>query len=161
MGIDKINEDKSVNYLMTRFKSSDIFIDQKTALHILHTVANIPYYIQFIAYEIWQSIIIADRNKVTINDIDEAIESILMLKSDYYWELTNKQTAYRKKVLYAISSSAVEIFSKQTALKYNLGAASSTQKALEVTIENGIIEHTRGKYEFSDPIYSIFINRFL
>ena len=62
-------------------------------------------------------------------------------------------------MLYAISNSVVEIFSKQTALKYNLGAVSSTQRALEVFIENGIIEHTKEKYEFSDPIYKMFIVR--
>ncbi len=159
MGIDKIDEIKSVDYLKTRFHSSKIKIDQTTAEHLLNVVANIPYYIQFIAYEIWQSLILDNRNKVTLNDIDEAIESILRLKSDYYWELTNNQTVYRKKVLYAISNSVVEMFSKQTAIKYNLGAVSSTQRALEVFIENGIIEHTKGKYEFSDPIYRMFIIR--
>ena len=159
MGIDKISEEKSIEYLTTRFNSSDIDIDKKTVLYLLHSIANIPYYIQFIAYEIWQTIILADGNKVTSSHVDEAIETILLLKSDYYWELTNKQTAYRKKVLYAISNSAIELFSKQTATMYNLGAASSTQKALEVIIEDGIIEHTQGKYEFSDPIYSMFINK--
>ena len=161
MGIDKIDEDKSVEYLKTRFKSSQINIDQITAEHLLHLIANIPYYIQFIAYEIWQSIILTDRNKVTLNDIDEAIESILRLKSDYYWELTNKQTAYRKKVLYTISQSVTELFSKHTTSKYNLGAVSSTQKAIEAFIEDGIIERVQGKYEFSDPVYKIFINRHL
>ncbi len=159
MGINKISEEKSIDYLITRFKSSDIDIDKKTVLYLLHAIANIPYYIQFIAYEIWQSIILANGNKVTLDHIDEAIETILLLKSDYYWELTNKQTAYRKKVLYAISNSAIEIFSKRTAAIYNLGAASSTQKAIEVITEDGIVEHTHGKYEFSDPIYSMFINK--
>jgi len=157
MGIDKINKEKSVDYLITRFKSSDISIDKNTAGHILDSVAHIPYYIQFVAHEIWQSLILNGRNQVTINDIDEAIETILTLKSDYYWELTNKQTPYRKKVLYALSKSAEEIFSKRTADKYNLGAVSSTQKALESFIESGIIERTSNKYEFSDPIYNLFV----
>jgi len=161
MGIDKIDEAKSVEYLKTRFKYSEIDIDQTTAEYLLNVAANIPYYIQFIAYEIWQSIILADRNKIKHSDIDDAIESILNLKSDYYWELTNKQTAYRKKVLYALSQSVIELFSKQTTNKFNLGAVSSTQKAIEAFIKDGIVERVQGKYEFADPIYKTFINKYL
>jgi len=159
MGIDKIKETESIEYLISRFKSSEISISHQTAKHLLLTVANVPYYIQFIAYEIWQSIMLSHRDKVTLNDIDQAVENILQLKADYYWELTNKQTAYRKKVLYALGQSVTELFSKQTADNYNLGAVSSTQKALEAFIEDGIVERIEGKYEFSDPFYSTFINR--
>lgn len=159
MGIDKIKERESIDYLITRFKSSEISISQETAKHLLRTVANVPYYIQFIAYEIWQAIILSERNIVTLNDINEAVENILRLKADYYWELTNKQTAYRKKVLYALGQSATELFSKHSIDKFNLGAASSTQKALQTFIEDGIVERIEGKYEFSDPFYQTFIKR--
>jgi len=159
MGIDKIEEDKSIDYLKTRFASSEIEIDHKTIEYLLSTVANIPYYIQFMAFELWQSIILSDRNKLTTEDIDIAVESILNLKSDYYWELTNKQTSYRKKVLKALSQSVIELFSKHTTDKFNLGAVSSTQKALESFIEDGIVERIGKKYEFSDPFYRRFIQR--
>ncbi len=108
-----------------------------------------------------QTVILAERKQVKHEDIDEAIESILRLKSDYYWELTNKQTAYRKKLLYALSRSVTEVFSKHSTEKFNLGAVSSTQKALEAFIEDGIVERIEGTYEFSDPFYKTFIERHL
>ncbi|NOY50128.1 MAG: hypothetical protein GXO88_06175 [Chlorobi bacterium] len=157
MGLDKIDENKSIDYLKSRFESSGITIDKGTTKYLLSTVANIPYYIQFIAYEIWQALTLADRNKVSANDIDRAVENLLLLKSDYYWELTNKQTVNRKKILYALSQSVTELFSKQTADNFNLGPVSSTQKALEVFVEDGIIERKNEIYEFSDPFYSTFI----
>ena len=50
---------------------------------------------------------------------------------------------------------------KQTSLTYDLGAVSSTQKALKSFINQGIIERINNKYEFSDPIYSMFLSTYL
>ena len=102
-----------------------------------------------------------ERKIVSKKDVDEAAERILILNADYYWELTNRQTAYRKKVLFALSNAVSGLFSKNTAEKYGLGASSSTQKALETFLDDGIIEHITGKYEFSDPFYKIFVQRHL
>ncbi|MCK4921992.1 MAG: ATP-binding protein [Bacteroidales bacterium] len=161
MSINTIEESKSVEYLVSRFKRSDIKIDSDAAMYLLQTVANIPYYIQYIAFEIWQYIILSDKHRVTKDNIDEAFERVLKLKSDYYWELTNKHTAYRKKVLYALSHSVSELFSKKTATDFDLGAVSSTQKAIDVFINEGIIERNQSKYEFSDPMYKRFVNSHL
>lgn len=161
MSINTIEESKSVKYLISRFRRSDIEIDNDTAKYLLQAAGNIPYYIQYIAFEIWQNIILSDKNSITTKYIDEAVKRILELKSDYYWELTNKHTSYRKKVLCALSQSASELFSKKTAKDFDLGAVSSTQKAIDVFINDGIIERNQLKYDFSDPIYKKFINRYL
>jgi len=42
-----------------------------------------------------------------------AIDSIIELKSDYYWELLSKQTNYRKMVLHALSYSDSGLYSKE------------------------------------------------
>jgi DNA polymerase III delta subunit len=90
MSINTIEESKSVKYLISRFRRSDIEIDNDTAKYLLQAAGNIPYYIQYIAFEIWQNIILSDKNSITTKYIDEAVKRILELKSDYYWELTNK-----------------------------------------------------------------------
>ena len=159
MTINTIEENKSVKYLITRFKRSDIEIDTDTAEYLLQTAGNIPYYIQYIAFEIWQNIILSDTDKITTKHVDDAVKRVLELKSDYYWELTNKYTSYRKKVLHALSQSASELFSKKTAQDFDLGAVSSTQKAIDVFISDGIIERNQSRYDFSDPIYKRFINQ--
>ena len=114
-----------------------------------------------ISVQLISSPILSDKKTIATTDIDEAVKRILELKSDYYWELTNKHTGYRKKVLCALSRSASELFSKKTAKDFDLGAASSTQKAIDVFINDGIIERNQSKYDFSDPIYKKFINRYL
>jgi len=157
MSIGKISETKSIEYLKARFSASGIDIDNEIATTILTTAGNVPYYIQFIAYEIWQAAVVDRRNKILSNDVTVAVNNILMLKSDFYWELINKQTSYRKKVLNAVAHAEEELFSNQVAQKYNLGAASTTQKALESFIDDGLVERNNTQFKFSDPFFSMFV----
>ncbi len=159
MTINKIKEEKSINFLVDRFYNSGIALNVDIAKYILQKVENIPYYIQFIAYEIWQFMIVNEKKTITKDFVNDAFERILEIKNDYYWELTNKQTNYRKKILKALSNSSREIFSRNVSEQYNLGATSTTQKALDVFIDDGIIEKFNTNYEFSDPIYKTFIKR--
>ncbi len=158
MNIDVIDKKESIDYLTMRFKNDGIEIDTQTAEYIVIKSQGIPYYIQFIAAEIWQDVINTTK-KVSIETADESVRRIISLKSDYYWELTNKQTNYRKSVLKALSNDAGELFSRATAAKYHLGSASSTQKALESLIVQGIIEKTIKKYSFTDPVFRLFIKQ--
>jgi len=158
MGIGKISEEKSIEFLTSRFRDTGVSIDKKIAIYLLRSVDNIPYYIQFIAFEIWQSAQLNNINVVSTTDIDKALETIIQLKSDYYWEMINKQTSYRKKVLYVLSCGVQEIFSKETTNNYDLGSVSTTQKALDVFIEDGLVEKMDKHYILSDPLFKLFIN---
>jgi AAA+ ATPase superfamily predicted ATPase len=157
MSIGKISETRSIEYLKARFSLSGIAINDEIATTILVTAGNVPYYIQFIAYEIWQSAVLDNRSEIVSGDVLGAVENILMLKSDYYWELINKQTPYRKKVFNAIAHTERELLSGQAAQKYNLGAASTTQKALESFVDDGLVERNNTQYEFSDPFFRMFV----
>ena len=161
MNIDTIDDEKSVKFLQQKFNATNITISESNAKYLISKAGAIPYYIQFIAAEIWQYMTIESETDVTKDHIEKAVLQIIRLKSDYYWELTNKQTANRKKVLFALSKSVDEIFSKSTANLYNLGAGSSTQKALESFIDEGIIEKINKKFEFSDPVYKLFLQTYL
>ncbi len=160
MNIDVIDREESVGYIQSKFKQDNIEIDKETAGYIIEKVFLIPYYIQLISAELWQEVITTSK-KITKETVNKAVEKIIDLKSDYYWELTSKQTTYRKKILKALSEIPDEIFSKETTKRFNLGAVSSTQKALEVLIEQGVVDKINKKYVFTDPIYSEFIKQYL
>ena len=156
MNLDKINIDDSVNYLIRKFSNEKIKISKEVAAYLVNKVNAIPYFIQFVAAEIWQDVI--TKNKVVEKRlVDKSIKSIIELKSDYYWELTSKQTNYRKKVLHALSCSNNGIYAKETIKKFNLGANSTTQKAIATFIDDGIIEKYNNELLFSDPIYKMFL----
>lgn len=156
MNVDIIEKAKSINFLISRFAQDEIDISEESASYLVDKVYGIPYYLQFVAAEIWQEVINTTK-LVTPEIVDKAIEQIIDLKSDYYWELTNKQTNYRKKVLKALSDAVEEIFSSATSVKYDLGAGSSTQKALGSLIEQGIVDKINKTYSFTDPLYQLFL----
>ncbi len=91
MNLDTIDEKHSINYLRNQFSKDKISVSLEVAEYIIKTINSIPYYIQFIAAEIWQQVI-NKKEKITKKHVDDAIKTIIELKSDYYWELTSKQT---------------------------------------------------------------------
>ena len=156
MNLNVINSDDSIHYLEQKFSKDKIRIPKDVSSYLIERVNSIPYYIQFVAAEIWQQVI----NKKEIlkkKHVDLAINRIIELKSDYYWELINRQTNYRKKLLHAISHSNSGIFSKETINKFNLGANSTTQKAVASFLEEGIMEKFNNKLLFSDPLFKEFL----
>ena len=62
-----------------------------------------------------------------------------------------------KKVFNAIAHNERELLSGEAAQKYNLGAVSTTQKALESFIDDGLVERNNTQYEFSDPFFKMFV----
>lgn len=149
----------TVNFLIDRFSLSNIALDEETAIYLIEHAGNIPYYIQFLASEVWQYII----NQKQIVDkevINVCSNKILYLKSDYYLELFDRQTAYQKKLLKALALSETNIFSAGYAKKFRLSAQSTTQKALMGLINSGIIEKNGSEYSFDDPFFKQFILRF-
>lgn len=157
MNLRKIEKEKSIDFLIKTFDDSRMHLAQDIAEYLIDKVDNIPYYIQFLAHQIWESAMINQISEIDRSIVDSSMSSILELKDDYYWELTNRQSSHRKKLLLALSHDVKEIYSENTSRKYDLGTPSSTQKSVEVLINEGIIEKDKEKYEFSDPIYKQFV----
>lgn len=156
MNLNVISKEESLLYLKKKFSIDKIKISKDVANYLIESVNVIPYYIQFVAAEIWQQVV--NRNEILKNKhVDLAINTIIELKSDYYWELIAKQTNYRKKLLHALSYSNNGIYSKETIQKFDLGANSTTQKAIASFIDDGIIEQFNNKLLFSDPIFKKFL----
>lgn len=157
MNLEKMAEEDSVRFLRNAFTSSGVMLSSNIAYFIIRKVDNIPYYIQFLAHQVWEFAMIHNIKNIEESMVDNALQSILELKNDYYWELTNHQSNHRKKLLLALSHDAKELYSDATSKKYELGAASSTQKSLEVLLNEGLIEKNKNSYEFADPLYKTFI----
>ena len=76
MNIGIIDKRDSVDYLIKRFASDEINITKEIASYLVENVQGIPYYIQFVAAEIWQNVI-NEEKEITRSDVDIAILNIL------------------------------------------------------------------------------------
>ncbi|MCL5031589.1 MAG: ATP-binding protein [Bacteroidetes bacterium] len=156
MQIDSLPQKETIDFLIDRFASSGIILEKSLALFLIEQAGNIPYYIQLLAAEVWQYVV----NSTQKSDkelISLCAQKIVDLKSDYYYELYDKQSVYQKKLLKALVISGENIFSSSYTKQFRLTAASTTQKALAGLIEAGIVEKTEGRYFISDPFFKRFI----
>ncbi len=159
MQLGALPEGETVDFLIDGFSRSHIALGREAATRLIAEAGGIPYYIQFLAAEIWQRCI---NRQGTVNDeiIAVCADSILDLKGDYYFELFDRQTAYQKKLLKALAADGQNVFSAEYAGRFRLSAASTTQKALNGLINAGIIEKYQSAYTFDDPFFKRYLLRF-
>ena len=159
MQLDTLPENETISFLKTRFALSNITIDEATAIFLIKQAGNIPYYIQLLAAEVWQYLISSSKDLNT-NIISECAEGIVDLKSDFYFELYDRQSSYQKKLLKSLLISGENVFSADYTKRFRLSATSTTQKALLGLIETGIVEKLGGIYFISDPFFKRFLSRY-
>lgn len=156
MRIEKIPKNEIKTYLKDRFEKSGLKISNQILDSIINISDNIPYYTQFLAFEIWQ---LAFLENVKINEkiLDKAIDKIINNQTDYYVELFEKISNYQKKLLLALIKENSNIFSRDFSEKHNMSSVSSTQRAVNRLIEIGIIEKIGNNFTFSDPLFKRFL----
>jgi len=161
MSIGELPKQETIEYLKNGFSDSGIDIDDEAAGQIIRKSGGIPYYIQFLASELWQQAVNSGNtdNPVDAESIEQCAENILDLKNDFYYELFDRQSMYQKKVLKALAHSGEQVFSADYARTHRLSAPSTTQKAITKLVNSGIIEKQGAEYTFTDPFFKWFVLR--
>lgn len=156
--INKISEKDFQEYISYRFTEARFDYVNDLAERIVRITNNIPYFVQFLASEVWNEGLNNNR-RIRQQELDNAIDKILNNQQDYYIQILDNLSLYQKKVLQALIKSREKIFSEEYRKNYDLGATSSTQRALERLIELEIVEKNEGRIEFTDPFFPVFLLR--
>ena len=152
MHLGPLPKQETIKFLVDRFSRTNISIDHETAAVLIEKAGDIPYYIQFLASEVWQESVNSGKT-ISKDIIDMCAGKILDRKNDFYFELFDRQTAYQKKLLKALAISGKSVLSNEYSLRFRLSATSTTQKALAGLVKNGIIEKHGKIYNFTDPFF--------
>lgn len=152
MHIDKIPPGEMEKYIVDRMTLTGMHCEPQMAREMIGITDNVPYYVQFIASETW-ALLRNDDNTVTQEKIAQAVKNILNNQQDYFHQLIEQMSPYQKKVLRALSSEHKMVYSQHFMKKYDLGAASSTQRAVEKLISDGIIGKEEQMFVFSNPFF--------
>lgn len=144
-------------FISDRFDRSGKKFSIQFAAKVPGLLDNHPYYIQYLAHEIWG---IAER-EVTQEVIDAAVINLLD-QNNYLFQmqtdgLPNTQVAFLK----ALSEGVTSFTSMNTMKKYDLGSVSNIRRIREALIQKEIIDIFPGKPEFLDPLYKLwFVKNF-
>jgi hypothetical protein len=154
MSISYLPEKETVSYLRKNlgFKK----LSEDNAKYIIDIAGKIPYYIQFLAAEIWQSSSYNSK-EITKGDIDECLKQAVELKSDYYEELFDRQSKSKKQFLQSVLKNGKNIFSSLYINEFNLGSPATVQRASKELVNDGILEKKDGYYFIADPFFRVFI----
>ncbi len=159
MQLEVLPKDKTIVFLKNKFSDSGIEISEEVATYIIKCSAEIPYYIQLLAAEIWQYLV-NSQDKVTIQIVDLCVNQVIVLKHDYYYELFDRLSVLQKNTLKALTINGDNIFSNEYLKKHRLSTPSSIQKAIAVLMDKSIIDKTANSYFISDPFFKKFITNY-
>lgn len=156
--LKKIPVEVQTNYLENRFETTGIKISPGICQKIVDVSNNIPHYVQYLASAAWEFSL---ENKNTLDDsvLSNAINTIVTNQIDYYLSYFEKLTANQQKILKAIHLENKHIFTTAYALRFQLSSISSTQRAIERLLKDGVIEKQASSYHFIDPFFKIWLER--
>ncbi len=156
--LKKIPAEVQIDYLKNRFEMTGMKSTPGMCQKIVEISNNIPHYVQYLASAAWESSL---ENNNTLDDsvLNRAINIIVINQLDYYLSYFEKLTPNQQKVLKAIHLENTNIFTTTYAKKYRLSSASSTQRAIERLVKDGMIEKQANRYHFTDPFFKIWLER--
>ena len=155
--LKKISKQEMLSFLINGFKKSKIRFEKDVVEQVLKITDNIPYYVQYLASELWEISFESDM-QINLDILEQAVDRILDNQSDYYFMIYDNLTVYQRNLLLSLTKENEKVFSKGYSQKYNLSSISSIQRAISSLIQNGIIEKVENKYKFTDPFFQRYLN---
>jgi hypothetical protein len=139
-------------FISERFTRTGKIFSINLAAKIPGLLENHPYYIQYLAHEIWS----ISEKEVTQEVMDTAVTNLLD-QNNYLFQmqtdnLPNTQVAFLK----ALSDGVTSFTSMETMKKYDLGSVSNIRRIREALMQKEVINIFTGKPEFLDPLYKLW-----
>jgi AAA+ ATPase superfamily predicted ATPase len=156
MTLGALPQDDTIAYLQKKFSAHEMCIDNDTARTLISAAGDIPHYIQLLASEVWQYMVGTEK-KVTEHIIAECAKRVLMLKSDYYMEVFDRQSQSKKQLLQALTVDGKNIFSACYINAHRLSSIATIQRAAKELLADGIIEKQQDEYFIADPFFKLFV----
>ncbi len=155
MSISYLPEKDTIEFLQTNFARKKVELDIKMARYIINVSGNIPYYIQQLASEIWLNI----ENNSSINReiVDRCARQVIVMKSDYFMELFENQSASKKQLLIALCTNGENVFSESYRQTHRLPSSATLQRAVKGLTNDGIIDKIESEHFITDPFFKLFL----
>lgn len=157
MRLEKPPEDESIAFVRSRFASCAIGIDEAAARRIVSETENVPYYLQELSSQVFDSVVAAGRDWVEDADIDAGIAGLLAENTDYYVEKLSTLSGVQRLLVAALAAEPVREFTEDYRMRHSLGGSSTVHTALKAVIEKGVVESEAGAYFIGDPFFARYI----
>lgn len=158
MTISYLPKQDTIKFLQSNFLKKKVSLSIEIAEYIIKTSANIPYYIQQLASEIWLNI--EDNSNITYEIVDKSVMQVITMKKDYFIELFKNQSTSKKQLLIALCTNGENIFSETYRKMHHLPSSATLQRAEKGLINDGVIDKIGSEYFITDPFFRLFLKEF-
>lgn len=155
--LDKPPLEESVRFVVSRFKSGGIRIDEEVAALLVAKAENIPYFIRQIGFEVFRVAKDTVKKKVDEADVSSAYACLAGLNRDQYEQLMLTFSLAQKKLLVALAHERTREFDDAYRRRYRLGPSSTVNSSKRRLLEDGHIEQFETECRIADPFFAEFL----
>jgi len=157
MHLEKPPEDESRKFVTDRFSSAGVRIGAEEVDKVLSLSQNIPYFIQALSSEVFESVIARGGRSVRPDDILAAADSLTEMKREQYETVVGELSSAQRSLLSALAASPTNRFDEAYRRKYGIGPSSTVHGALEKLVDKGHVEKTAHGYFMGDPFFARYL----
>lgn len=158
--LGKIPRNEFSAFIQKRFEETSFQIAAPVVDEILDVTEDHPYYTQLLCHILWNRT--REERTVTEEDVTRAVQEVFLREAHAFHDLWDMLPLKARQLLVALAkegSSQVQLYSSDFLQKYNLGSASSVQRAVSRLVTEEILEKVNGGYQFTDVFFKRWIRK--
>ncbi len=148
--------DDFTDWVIHRFNHVGIACERDAVIHLRKLVQDTPNYVQMICFHL----VALGKNKITINEIDQALKIVVQHNAYAYQTLLNTLTPTQQRTLRLAAIEGKQIFAKELLSKYEITSGPALSSAIKTLKEKEILDEEgtgRGTVIFDDPLFAIWL----
>jgi hypothetical protein len=153
--LDKIPKTEWMPFIKESFKKTGKHISDTFASQVCDTVECHSWYLQQLCYFIWN----ATTEEVTEQTFQYGLHQLVNTNSPMFLSDTESLAPSQIEMLRAIKDGVQQLSSMEAKRLYALGNPNTISKNKKVLKEKDVIEETKGKLAFVDPVYHLWFSR--
>ncbi|MBI5244539.1 MAG: hypothetical protein HY922_12805 [Elusimicrobia bacterium] len=156
--LEKIPPEYFEKYLAGNFAGGGFDCAKETLRSIISSAGGIPYYVQYLAHELWD--LEAEEKKITAADVERAVALIAKRNTPVYQNLWENLPQTQKRLLQGLAANpGAAIFSGAFITRFQLKSSALVKKSLSLLISKAIIEKEAAGYIFTDHWMGVWVRQ--
>ncbi|HAF94887.1 MAG: hypothetical protein A2021_05390 [Elusimicrobia bacterium GWF2_52_66] len=156
--LEKIPSEYFEKYLAGNFAKGGFACSKETLRTIVSSAGGIPYYIQYLAHELWD--LQTEEKEITDPDVERAVTMIAKRNTPVYQNLWENLPQTQKRLLQGLAAnSGAAIFSGTFMTRFQLKSSSLVKKSLSLLVSKDIIEKEAAGYVFTDHWMGVWVRQ--
>ena len=155
MLLDKIKEEKWIEFIVSSFKKTKKEISVKNAQIIAQVMKNHSWYIQQLAHYTWQK----TEKKASKPIVAKALDELIYANSPLYQKEVEILSKTQLNLLKAIVKDERQLTSARVMHNYKLGTPRNVSKNKTSLFNNDVITQSKSGYELLDPAFELWFKK--